>query len=104
MERYFNFNNEQVITPIDVDTVTGEVTFELDGESTTFESVHEFAESYADARNVRPENLENWTLVEDGDTLMLYYLKIADVSRVLPDVDMAQLDFDGLDTGLELEQ
>lgn len=27
-----------------------------------------------------------------------------DVSRFLPDVDMAQLDFDGLDTGLELEQ
>ena len=68
MEKYFNFNNEQAITPIDVDTVTGEVTFELDGESTTFESVQEFAEFYADARNVKPENLKNWALVEDGDT------------------------------------
>ena len=83
MEKYFNFNNEQVITPIDVDTVTGEVTFELDGESTTFESVQEFAEFYADTRNVKPENLKNWTLVEDGDTLLLSYLKITDVSNMV---------------------
>lgn len=68
MEKFFNFNNEQALTPIDVDSATGEVSFELDDEVTTFASVQEFAEFYADARNVKPDNLKNWALVEDGDT------------------------------------
>lgn len=67
MEKFFNFNNEQALTPIDVDQATGEVSFELDGDVTTFESVQEFAEFYADARNVKAANLKNWSLVEDGD-------------------------------------
>jgi len=68
MEKFFNFNNEQALTPIDVDSATGEVTFELDGETTTFTSDKEFAELYADARNVVADNLKNWALIEDGDT------------------------------------
>lgn len=68
MEKFFNFNNEQGLTPIDVNQATGEVSFELDGDTHTFGSVQEFAEFYADARNVKPDNLKNWTLVEDGDT------------------------------------
>ena len=67
MEKFFNFNNEQALTPIDVDSATGEVSFELDGDVTTFASVQEFAEFYADARNVKADNLKNWSLVEDGD-------------------------------------
>ena len=68
MEKFFNFNNEQDLTPIDVDSETGAVTFEYQGQSETFESVTEFAEFYATARNVKHDNLKNWTLIEDGNT------------------------------------
>ena len=60
----FNFNNEQDTTPITVDEVTKAVTFN----GVEFASVQEFAEFYALARDVKPENLKNWVLVENGDT------------------------------------
>ena len=60
----FNFNNEQDTTPIAVDEVTKAVTFN----GVEFASVQEFAEFYALARDVKPENLKNWVLVENGDT------------------------------------
>lgn len=60
--KYFNFNNEANITELDVNE-TGKVTFM--GEE--FESVQEFAEFYAEARDVRHDNLKNWVLVEDND-------------------------------------
>jgi len=60
----FNFNNEQDTTPIAVDEVTKAVTFN----GVEFTSVQEFAEFYALARDVKPENLKNWVLVENGDT------------------------------------
>ena len=64
--KYFNFNNEADLTQIELDDETGAVQFELDGQVATFETVQEFAEFYAIARNVVPENLKNWTLTEDG--------------------------------------
>lgn len=68
MEKYFNFNNEQDLTPLDVNPETGVVTFELENETATFDSINEFAEFYATARNVKHDNLKNWTLITDGDT------------------------------------
>ena len=65
--KHFNFNNEADLTPIEVNDETGVVEFTLDGQVATFESVQEFAEFYALARNVIPENLKNWTLTEDGN-------------------------------------
>ena len=65
--KYFNFNNEADLTPIEVNDETGVVEFTLDGQVATFESVQEFAEFYALARNVVPDNLKNWTLTEDGN-------------------------------------
>ena len=65
--KHFNFNNEADLTPIEVNDETGVVEFALDGQVATFESVQEFAEFYALARNVVPENLKNWTLTEDGN-------------------------------------
>ena len=65
--KYFNFNNEADLTPIEVNDETGVVEFTLDGQVATFDSVQEFAEFYALARNVVPDNLKNWTLTEDGN-------------------------------------
>lgn len=67
MEKYFNFNNEEYILPIDL-TEDGTVTMQANGQEIRFATVQELAENYAIARNVATENLKNWTLVEDGDT------------------------------------
>lgn len=67
MEKYFNFNNEEYILPIDV-AEGGQVTLQVNGQEMQFDSVQQLAENYATARSVATENLKNWTLVEDGDT------------------------------------
>lgn len=67
MEKYFNFNNEEYILPIDL-AEDGTVTMQANGQEIRFTSVKDLAENYAIARNVATENLKNWTLVEDGDT------------------------------------
>lgn len=67
MEKYFNFNNEADLTTFELQE-DGTVFFELGDQHETFDSVEEFAEFYAVARNVKPENLKNWVLVEDDDT------------------------------------
>lgn len=67
-KKYFNFNNEQDLFPIDVDE-DGRVTITVDGQDADFDSVEDFAHHYAIARNVLPENLKNWTLVEDGNNV-----------------------------------
>lgn len=64
----FNFNNE-------VDTFTihieddGRVQVPGDGDSilAEYDSVQQLAEIYAQARDVKPENLKNWVLLENGD-------------------------------------
>lgn len=65
----FNFNN-------DVDTfeilqeedgriiVPGE-----DGPIAEYDNIQQFAEMYAQCRDVKPEHLKNWTLVENGDVV-----------------------------------
>lgn len=62
--KYFNFNNEQGLFPIEVDDA-GRVRITVDGASADFDSVQEFAENYAVARNVLAENLKNWELLFD---------------------------------------
>ena len=64
MEKYFNFNNEEYILPIDL-AEDGTVTMQANGQEIRFATVQELAENYAIARNVATENLKNWTLVED---------------------------------------
>lgn len=67
-KKYFNFANEAAILEIDVNDETGVVTFEIDGDVAEYESVQAFAEFFATAgRNVTPENLKNWVLVENGE-------------------------------------
>lgn len=65
----FNFNNEVDTFEIHVDEETGVVT--VPGENGTalaeYDSVQQLAENYALARDVKPENLKNWTLLENGD-------------------------------------
>lgn len=65
--QYFNFNHEADLTPVEVNDVTGEVTLTLGDQTQTFNDKQEFAEFYATARNVLPENLKNWVLTEDQD-------------------------------------
>ena len=67
VQKYFNFNNEADLTPVDVDTETGRVSLDIGDRHSEFDSLQEFAEFYAVARNVKPENLKNWVLTEDGD-------------------------------------
>lgn len=64
----FNFNNEVDTFTIHVEdngrvTVPGE-----DGQVLAeYDSVQQLAEIYAQARDVKPENLKNWVLLENGD-------------------------------------
>lgn len=66
--KYFNFNNEQELFPIDYDDETGKVSVSMGDETAEFDDIQDFAENYAVARNVLPENLKNWTLINDPDT------------------------------------
>lgn len=66
--KYFNFNNEQELFPINYDDETGKVSVSMGDETAEFDDVQDFAENYAVARNVLPENLKNWTLIDDPDT------------------------------------
>lgn len=68
MEKLFNFNHEEYVLPIDVNEETGAVTMTIDNQTMAFDSVQALAEAYAVARNVTPENLKNWVLVEDDNT------------------------------------
>ncbi len=84
MEKYFNFNNEADLTTFDL-REDGTVFFELGDQHETFDSVEEFAEFYAVARNVKPENLKNWVLVEDDDTYS-FILKAGTAGIALDDL------------------
>lgn len=65
----FNFNNEVDTFAIEVNEETGHVT--VPGENgqamCEYDSVQQLAEIYAQARDVKPENLKNWVLLENGD-------------------------------------
>lgn len=65
----FNFNNEVDTFAINVDEETGHVTVPGDDGQVMgeYDSVQQLAEIYAQARDVKPENLKNWVLLENGN-------------------------------------
>lgn len=69
MRKQFNFNNEVDVFEVEV-AEDGRVTIPgPDGPMAEYTSMQQFAEIYAQARDVKPENLKNWTLVEHGDVV-----------------------------------
>lgn len=62
--KYFNFRHEENLVELNVNDETGRV--EVRG--VEFDSVEEFAEQYALARDVRPDQFKNWALTQNGDT------------------------------------
>lgn len=65
----FNFNNEVDTFEIHVNEENGSVAIPGDGDQilAEYDSVQQLAEIYAQARDVKPENLKNWVLLENGD-------------------------------------
>lgn len=66
--KQFNFNNEVDAFEIHVHE-DGSVTVpdENGNEMAHYDSVEQLAEIYAQARGVKPENLKNWVLLENGE-------------------------------------
>lgn len=64
----FNFNNEVNTFEIHVED-DGRVTVPGEGGQVLaeYDSVQQLAEIYAQARDVKPKNLKNWTLLENGN-------------------------------------
>lgn len=67
----FNFNNEIDRFELLQNEETGSV--QIPGENgeilAEYDSLQQFAEVYAQARDVKPEHLKNWILVEHGDVV-----------------------------------
>lgn len=83
----FNFNNEVDTIDIDVDEETGRVTVPGDnGPMAEYANVKQLAEIYAQARNVKPENLKNWTLLENGNVYS-YVLKAGTAGATVSEVE-----------------
>lgn len=70
--KYFNFRHEENLVELNVNDETGRV--EVRG--VEFDSVEEFAEQYALARDVRPDQFKNWALTQNSDTY-IYDLRAA---------------------------
>lgn len=67
---YFNFNNEVDRFEIEQDEETGKVIVPGEnGPLAEYASLKQFAELYAQARDVKPEHLKNWMLTENGDVV-----------------------------------
>lgn len=83
----FNFNNEVDAIDIDVDEETGRVTVPGDnGPLAEYANVKQLAEIYAQARDVKPENLKNWTLLENGNVYS-YVLKAGTAGATVSEVE-----------------
>lgn len=64
---YFNFANEAGQIELNQNTDTNVITIEGREDLASFDSIEQFAESFALARGVQPDRLKNWVLIEDGD-------------------------------------
>lgn len=65
----FNFNNEvDSFEIIEQDDKTIHVPMP-GGDEIVYDNIQQFAEFYAQARDVKPEHLKNWVLVENGDVV-----------------------------------
>ena len=63
----FNFNNEVDTFEIHVEDDGRVIVPGENGPLAEYDSVQQLAEIYAQARDVKPENLKNWTLLEHGN-------------------------------------
>lgn len=68
-ELEFNFNNEVDTFHIQEEDDGTIIIPGEDGPLATYQSLAQFAEVYAQARDVKPEHLKNWILVENGDVV-----------------------------------
>lgn len=85
----FNFNNEVDTIDIDVDEETGRVTVPGDnGPLAEYANVTQLAEIYAQARDVKPENFKNWTLLENGNVYS-YVLKAGTAGATVSEMEEA---------------
>lgn len=83
---YFNFNNEVTRFPVQQNEETGRITVAGDGgQEASFENMQQFAEMYAQARDVKPEHLKNWMLVYDGDVVS-YILRAGTAGVSMSDI------------------
>ena len=65
----FNFNNEVDSFEI-IQEDDGMIRVPMPGgDEITYDNLQQFAEFYAQSRDVKPEYLKNWTLVENGDVV-----------------------------------
>lgn len=88
---YFNFNNEVDRFAVNLDEETGKVTIpgpEGQPPLAQYDSMQQFAEMYAQARDVKPEHLKNWQLVEQGDVVS-FILRAGTAGVALADVNEA---------------
>lgn len=65
----FNFNNEVDTFAIEEHDDGHVIVPGPNGPLAEYASLQQFAEMYAQARDVKPDNLKNWTLVEHGDVV-----------------------------------
>lgn len=63
----FNFNNEVDSFEIHIEDDGRVIVPGEDGPLAEYDSVEQLAEMYAQARDVKPENIKNWVLLENGD-------------------------------------
>lgn len=63
----FNFNNEVDTFEVHVEDDGRVIVPGEDGPLAEYDSMEQLAEIYAQARDVKPENLKNWVLLEHGD-------------------------------------
>lgn len=92
----FNFNNEVDAFDIQIEDDGRAIVPGEDGPMAEYASVQQLAEFYAQSRDVKPENLKNWVLLENGDVFS-YVLRAGvagvDVCEVEEDLDQI---FEGL--------
>lgn len=94
----FNFNNEVDTFAIEVYEDGHVVTPGENGPIAEYTSVEQMAEMYAQARDVKPENLKNWTLLKNGNVYS-YVLRAGtagvDVSDVEEQLEQVFADLEG---------
>lgn len=66
-ECQFNFNNDVDTFTIHVEDDGRVIVPGENGPLAEYESIEQLAEMYAQSRDVKPENLKNWVLLENGD-------------------------------------
>ncbi len=82
----FNFNNEVSTLEIHIEDDGRVIVPGEDGPLAEYDSVEQLAEIYAQARDVKPENLKNWVLLQNGDVYS-YVLRAGTAGIDVQDVE-----------------